>query len=61
MYDPLMVKPMRDEAVEIGFKEVYTPEEVKEQLGKSRNNLCVRQFCLRIRCRKSKTGIICGY
>ncbi len=35
MYDPLMVKPMRDEAVEIGFKEVYTPEEVKEQLGKS--------------------------
>jgi putative YphP/YqiW family bacilliredoxin len=35
MYDPLMVKPMRDEAVEIGFKEVYTPEEVNEQLGKS--------------------------
>lgn len=34
MYDPIMVKPMRDEAVEIGFKELLTPDEVKEELSK---------------------------
>jgi len=34
MYDPIMVQPMRDEAVEIGFKELYTPEEVNTELGK---------------------------
>jgi putative YphP/YqiW family bacilliredoxin len=34
MYDPIMVQPMRDEAVEIGFKELYTPEEVNTELSK---------------------------
>lgn len=34
MYDPIMVQPMRDEAVEIGFKELYTPEEVNSELSK---------------------------
>lgn len=34
MYDPLMVKPMREEAVSIGFKELLTPQEVKEELSK---------------------------
>ena len=35
MYDPVMVQPMRDEVKEIGFKEVFTPEEVKSELSKS--------------------------
>ncbi|HLT23830.1 MAG TPA: BrxA/BrxB family bacilliredoxin [Ignavibacteria bacterium] len=34
MYDPIMVKPMREEAVSIGFKELLTPEEVKEEIEK---------------------------
>ncbi|MBS1516237.1 MAG: BrxA/BrxB family bacilliredoxin [Bacteroidetes bacterium] len=34
MYDPIMVQPMRDEAIEIGFKELYTPEEVNSELSK---------------------------
>lgn len=34
MYDPLMVKPMREEAVNIGFIELMTPQEVKEELSK---------------------------
>ncbi|MEO8447794.1 MAG: BrxA/BrxB family bacilliredoxin [bacterium] len=34
MYDPIMVQPMRDQAKEIGFKEVYTPEEIKDELSK---------------------------
>ncbi|MDZ4711855.1 MAG: BrxA/BrxB family bacilliredoxin [bacterium] len=34
MYDPIMVQPMRDQAKDIGFKEVYTPEEVKAELDK---------------------------
>lgn len=34
MYDPIMVQPMRDEAREIGFKELYSPEEVNQELNK---------------------------
>lgn len=34
MYDPIMVKPMREEATSIGFKELLTPEEVKEEFEK---------------------------
>lgn len=34
MYDPIMVQPMRDETKEIGFTELYTPDEVKNELGK---------------------------
>lgn len=34
MYDPVMVQPMRDEAKEIGFTELYTPEEVDTELKK---------------------------
>lgn len=34
MYDPIMVKPMRDEAVGIGFKELYSADEVKNELSK---------------------------
>ncbi|HRE42087.1 MAG TPA: BrxA/BrxB family bacilliredoxin [Ignavibacteria bacterium] len=34
MYDPIMVQPMREEAVRIGFKELYTPQEVKEEFNK---------------------------
>ena len=34
MYDPIMVQPMRNEAKEIGFKELYTRDEVKSELSK---------------------------
>lgn len=34
MYDPIMVQPMRDEAVNIGFKELYSANEVREELNK---------------------------
>ena len=34
MYDPIMVQPMRTEAKEIGFKELYSPDEVKSELDK---------------------------
>ncbi len=33
-YDPNLVKPMREEATAIGFREIYTPEEAKENLSK---------------------------
>lgn len=39
MYDPLMVQPMRNEAKEIGFKELYTPEEVNAELKKAGTTL----------------------
>ena len=32
MYDPRMVQPMRDEVLEIGFKELSTPDEVTAEL-----------------------------
>ncbi|MFQ5603946.1 MAG: BrxA/BrxB family bacilliredoxin [bacterium] len=32
MYDPFMVQPMRDELVNIGFKELRSPQEVDEAL-----------------------------
>lgn len=31
-YDPNLVKPMREEAIAIGFKELYTPEDVNREL-----------------------------
>ncbi|MBV6479247.1 MAG: hypothetical protein HGGPFJEG_02018 [Ignavibacteria bacterium] len=34
MYDPVMVQPMRDEVKEIGFKELFSPEEVNAELSK---------------------------
>ncbi len=34
-----MVQPMRTEAKEIGFKELYTPEEVKSELDKTGTTL----------------------
>ncbi len=34
MYDPIMVQPMRDEAKEIGFTELYSADEVKNELNK---------------------------
>ncbi|MBK8981024.1 MAG: BrxA/BrxB family bacilliredoxin [Ignavibacteria bacterium] len=34
MYDPIMVQPMREEATEIGFRELLTPDEVKNELSK---------------------------
>jgi len=34
MYDPVMVQPMRDEAKAIGFTELYTSDEVKNELSK---------------------------
>ncbi|MEO8665161.1 MAG: BrxA/BrxB family bacilliredoxin [Ignavibacteria bacterium] len=39
MYDPIMVQPMRNEAKEIGFKELITPEEVKAELSKKGTTL----------------------
>lgn len=39
MYDPIMVQPMRTEAKEIGFKELYTPDEVKSELDKTGTTL----------------------
>ena len=32
MYDPLLVKPMRDEVTRLGVKELHTPKEVDEAL-----------------------------
>ena len=34
MYDPIMVQPMREEAKEIGFRELFTSAEVSEELNK---------------------------
>ncbi len=34
MYDPIMVQPMRDEAVEIGFRELLTAAEVTNEIKK---------------------------
>lgn len=39
MYDPAMVQPMRDEAKEIGFREVYSPDEVNSELNKTGTTL----------------------
>lgn len=39
MYDPIMVKPMREEVKEMGFKEMYTPDEVSNELGKKGSTL----------------------
>ncbi len=39
MYDPIMVQPMRQQAKEIGFKELYTPEEVNSELSKTGTTL----------------------
>jgi putative YphP/YqiW family bacilliredoxin len=32
MYDPMMVKPMREEVTRLGMKELRTPEEVESEL-----------------------------
>lgn len=37
MYDPVMVQPMRDETVKMGFKELYTAQEVINELNKEGN------------------------
>lgn len=34
MYDPIMVQPMREEVTGIGFKELMTSEDVKNELSK---------------------------
>ncbi len=39
MYDPIMVQPMRNEATEIGFKELYTRDEVKRELDREGTTL----------------------
>lgn len=39
MYDPIMVQPMRNEAKEIGFKELYTRDDVKTELSKEGTTL----------------------
>lgn len=39
MYDPIMVQPMRNEAKDIGFKELYTREEVKKELDREGTTL----------------------
>ena len=39
MYDPIMVQPMRNEATDIGFKELYTRDEVKRELNKEGTTL----------------------
>ncbi|MFQ5752100.1 MAG: BrxA/BrxB family bacilliredoxin [bacterium] len=47
MYDPFMVQPMRDELVNIGFKEMRTPEEVQQMMQNSRGTtlLVVNSVC----------------
>ena len=39
MYDPIMVQPMRNEATDIGFKELYTRDEVKRELNREGTTL----------------------
>ncbi|MEO8209873.1 MAG: BrxA/BrxB family bacilliredoxin, partial [bacterium] len=39
MYDPIMVQPMRNQARDIGFKELFTPEEVNTELKKKGTTL----------------------
>ena len=39
MYDPIMVQPMRNEAKEIGFKELYSRDDVKSELSKEGTTL----------------------
>lgn len=39
MYDPIMVQPMRNEAKDIGFKELYSREDVKSELSKEGTTL----------------------
>lgn len=39
MYDPIMVQPMRNEATDIGFKELFTRDEVKRELSKEGTTL----------------------
>jgi len=39
MYDPIMVQPMRNEATDIGFKELFTREEVKKELDREGTTL----------------------
>ena len=39
MYDPIMVQPMRNEATDIGFKELFTRDEVKRELSREGTTL----------------------
>ncbi len=40
-YDPLAVKPMRDELVAVGFKEMLTPEDVNKALSQESKTVLV--------------------
>jgi len=39
LYDPQMVKPMRDEVISLGFKELLTTEEVDSEIMKQGKSL----------------------
>lgn len=39
MYDPIIVQPMREEAKEMGFRELYSADEVNEELKKKGTTL----------------------
>ena len=41
MYDPEMVRPMREELTRLGFEELRTPEEVDAVLAKERTSMLV--------------------
>src|SRR5436190_1101582 len=41
MYDPEMVRPMREELTRLGFDELRTPEEVDAVLAKERTSILV--------------------
>jgi len=47
MYDPVMVQPMRDEVVEIGFKELRTVQDVDAELKNAKGTalLFVNSVC----------------
>lgn len=47
MYDPFMVKPMREELTGIGFNEMRTPEEVDKLMAESKGTtlLVVNSVC----------------
>lgn len=57
MYDPIMVQPMRDEAKEMGFKELLTSTEVAEEMKKSGTTLLFVNSVCGCAAGKSRPGL----
>jgi len=57
MYDQDAVQPMRDELIAVGFKELLSPNDVKESLlvNDDKTALVMIKLSLRVCCWKCKT------